>query len=500
MTTTPKIRSRWRRGGGVRSSAAAVGGTTIGAAANFATLTVVAAFYDEVTFGTLSAVTAIFQLTSVSLRLGTDVAATYFIGREPHDRRLPQARRVLAITVAPVALITTALSALVIRHADLLASWLAKPAEQDEYSQMVTIVALALPLSAVGEVLMSATRGFESMLATVIGVNVGRQCGQLVLVVAAVIFASDETDLLAAAWSAPFLVTLLVPAGWLAAKGALRAAPSRPPQPARDIWAYAAPQAAGAAVQGGLEKADIMMLNTMVGAEEAAHYSLANRFVHLFVLVRYALGSAHAAAIAQSLRANDMIAVHFRHSQIAAWSLVLCGPGLVLLVCFPTTVLGFVGEEYVAGGGPLQILALGLLGSLFLGHSLALVSLSGAGARALAYNAGSLLMNVVANAVLISAYGAHGAAWAWAVAMIVPRAAAHRYIRQRFDIRIFTEPVVFATVTTAVIATVAVAGRSLVGDEPIGLLVTAPISALVWAGMVSSWRRRLAVLREPTSH
>ena len=118
-------------------------------------LTVVAAFYDEVT-RTLSAVTAIFQLTSVLLRLGTDVAATYFIDRDPHDRRLPQARRILA-TVAPVALITTALSALVIRHADLLASWLAKPAEQDEYSQMVTIVALALPLSAV-ELLMSATR------------------------------------------------------------------------------------------------------------------------------------------------------------------------------------------------------------------------------------------------------------------------------------------------------------------------------------------------------
>ena len=499
MTTskTDRPETGARGGGRLRSSAAAIGGTAIGAAANFAALAVVAAFYDEVTFGTLSAVTAIFQLTSVSVRLGADVAATYFIGRETNDQRVPQARRILTITVIPVALVTTALSTIVILQSDQLASWLAKPAEQAEYAQMLEIIAIALPLSAVGEVLLSATRGFGSMLSTVIGVNVGRQCGQLVLIVAAAIFAAEESDVLAAAWAAPFLATLLVPAGWLMVKGILSAKPATQPQPAGAVWAYAVPQAAGAAVQGGLEKADIMMLNTMVGAEEAGQYNLANRFVHLFVLVRYALGTAHAAALAQDIRTKNFTAVHLRHSQITAWSLVLCGPGLVILAAFPEAVLGLVGEEYTAGATSLQILTLGLLGSLLLGHSLAVVSLSGAAVRVFVYNAGSLLMNVAANVVLIREYGAAGAAWAWAAATIVPRAAAHRYIRHRYDIQIFTEPVVVAAIVTAVVAVLAVAGRLLLGDEPLGVLVTIPIAVLVWAGMVATWRQRLALQRDP---
>ncbi|MEM9464232.1 MAG: lipopolysaccharide biosynthesis protein [Actinomycetota bacterium] len=499
MTTSTTDRSNpgSRGGGRLRSSAAAIGGTAIGAAANFAALAVVAAFYDEVTFGTLSAVTAIFQLTSVSIRLGTDVAATYFIGREANDQRIPQARRVLTVTVIPVAAVTSALAAIVILQSDQLASWLAKPAEQAEYAQMLEIIALALPLSAVGEVLMSATRGFGSMFSTVIGVNLGRQCGQLILIGAAAIFAAGESDVLAAAWAAPFLATLLVPAGWLMAKGILRAAPARQPQPTGTVWAYAVPQAAGAAVQGGLEKADIMMLNTMVGAEEAGQYNLANRFVHLFVLVRYALGTAHAAALAQDLRTKNYRAVNLRHAQIAAWSLVLCGPGLVILAAFPRAVLGLVGDGYTPAASALQILTMGLLGSLLLGHSLAIVSLSGSAIRVFVYNAASLLMNVAANVVLIREYGTAGAAWAWAAATVLPRAAAHRHIRRRFDIRIFTEPVVFATIVTGVIAGLAVAGRLALGDERIGVFVTIPIAIVVWAGMVAAWRRRLALQRDP---
>ena len=500
MTTSQSDRPTTAPNGGgrLRSSAAAIGGTAIGAAANFAALAVVAAFYDEITFGTLSAVTAIFQLTSVSVRLGTDVAATYFIGREHNNQRVPQARRVLTITVIPVALVTSVLSAIVIWQSGELASWLAQPDEQAEYAQMLEIIALALPLSAVGEVLLSATRGFGSMLSTVIGVNLGRQCGQLVLIGLAAAFAAEESDVLAAAWAAPFLATLLVPAGWLVAKGILRAAPATQPQAVGTVWAYAAPQAAGAAVQGGLEKADIMMLNTMVGAEEAGQYSLANRFVHLFVLVRYALGTAHAAALAQDLRTKNLAAVHLRHSQVAAWPLVLCGPGLVILAAFPEAVLGVVGEEYVPGAASLQILSMGMLASLLLGHGLALVSLSGAAVRAFVYNAISLAMNVAANVVLIREYGAAGAAWAWAAATVFPRAAAYRYVHRRFDIRIFTEPVLFASIVTAIVAALAIAGRLVLGDEVAGVLVTIPIAVVVWGALVATWRRRLALQRDPS--
>ncbi|MEM9204649.1 MAG: MATE family efflux transporter, partial [Actinomycetota bacterium] len=192
MSTADSERSKpaGGNGGRLRSSATAIGGTVIGAAANFAMIAIVAASYTGVVFGTLSAVTAFFQLTSVTVRLGTDVAATYFIGREATDQRVPQARRVLTVTVIPVAVVTSAIAAVAIWQSDQLATWLAEPGERAEYAQMLEIIALALPLSAVGEVLMSATRGFSTMIPTVLGVNLGRQCGQLILVSAAAVFAA----------------------------------------------------------------------------------------------------------------------------------------------------------------------------------------------------------------------------------------------------------------------------------------------------------------------
>ncbi|MEM9203272.1 MAG: polysaccharide biosynthesis C-terminal domain-containing protein, partial [Actinomycetota bacterium] len=442
-------------------------------------------------------VTAFFQLTSVTVRLGTDVAATYFIGREATDQRVPQARRVLTVTVIPVAVVTSAIAAVAIWQSDQLATWLAEPGERAEYAQMLEIIAIALPLSAVGEVLMSATRGFSTMIPTVLGVNLGRQCGQLILVSAAAVFAAGEADALAYAWSAPFLATLIVPAVWLVRRGVLRTSAPNRPEPTGAVWAYAAPQAAGAAVQGGLEKADIMMLNSMVGADAAGDYNLANRFVHLFTLVRYALATSQAAAIAQDLRTRNWSSVYDRHAQVSAWALTLCGPGLVIFAALPEAFLGLVNDGLTDGATALRILSLGMLVSLVLGHGLPIVSLSGAATRAFAYNATSLVMNLVANVILIREFGTAGAAWAWAAATVFPRAAAYRYVNRKFDIHLFSEPVIFACVITATTAAIATAGRLFLGDEQRTVFIVVPIAIIVWAAMVGGWRKRLGLQRNP---
>ncbi|MCH7789016.1 MAG: lipopolysaccharide biosynthesis protein [Acidobacteria bacterium] len=460
-----------------RSSAWALIGTAVGAIANFALLLLVSARYGQTLFGIFAAVTALFQLSVVLFRLGAEVGATYSIGKLGAEQDSAHARAVIVAAVAPVLAVSTLIAAVAFAAAGPIAEFLTEPADTATYERMLRTIAIALPIAAVGEVLLGATRGFSTMRPTVLASNFGRQTGQLFTVAIAATF-SERADLLAAAWALPYLCTVAYPAWWL--RRVLRdLGPTTRRPPWRTFWRYTTPQAANAAVQGGLEKVDVIMLGRLGGADQTAVYSLANRFVHVVVLSRYALNASHSAEFAAGFDMGDTERVGRSASRVATWTALLCAPALFLLTIFPKTILGVVGESYEAGSASLQILAVTVLISLLLGPVEALLLMSGSSGRVLMHNAAALLLNLGLNAWLIPAHGPTGAAIAWGVSVMMSRTLSFFQLRRRESVS-STGTNLFSAMI-AVTTTFGLGGlgaRLVLGDDPLGLAVGATIGLI----------------------
>jgi len=475
-----------------RSSAWALIGTAVGAAANFALLIVVTAAYGQTLFGIFAAVTALFQLGAVLFRLGAEVGSTYAIARLRATGRGADARTVLVAALAPVVVVSVAVAAVVMATAPDLAAALTKDAaDRADYTDMLRILALALPVATVGEVLLGATRGFASMRPTVIASNFGRQFGQLVTV-GAVAMVSDGATELAVAWAAPYLVTVAYPAVWLTFVlrdlGATSAAP-----PWGSFWRYTSPQAANAAVQGGLEKADIILLGRLSGAESTAVYSLANRFVHVVVLARYALNVSQAAAFAEGFEAKAHDRVNDLAVKVATWTALVCGPVLWLLAVFPGAALTVVGAEYDGGATALTVLAVAMVVALWLGPVEGLLLMSGASMLALVNNGVALVVNLGLNLWLIPEYGATGAAVAWAISLLLGRMLSLIPLRRRFGVVSQGAPLVLAFATAALaFGGIGVLVRLVLGDSLVALVATAVLGGVA---LVAVTVRSSAALR-----
>ncbi len=475
-----------------RSSAWALIGTAVGAAANFALLLVVIAAYGQTLFGVFAAVTAAFALSAVLFRLGADVGGTYAVARLRALDAAPDARRVLVAAVVPVAVLSTAVALVAFVAADPISRALTEPADTAEYRSMLRVIAFALPFASVGEVLLGATRGFASMRPTVIANNFGRQVGQLVAVaIAAAADAGIQT--LALAWALPYLLTVIYPAWWLH-RALTDMGTSNATVPWADFWRYTTPQASNAAVQGGLEKADIIMLGRMSGADATAVYSVANRFVHVVVLARYALNVSQAADLASGFEQGDLHKVHSLAVKVATWTAMLCAPVLWAFVVFPEAILGVVGAEYEPGASSLRILALAVLAALLIGPVESMLLMSGSSLRVMLNNAAALTLNIGLNLWLIPEHGPTGAAVAWAASLLLARLLSLWPLQQRYSLSAFDRPLLVAAgIAAASIGGVGLVVRTFTGDTILGAAVTAVVGGIAMFSLLFRSRRTVMV-------
>ena len=473
-------------------SAWALVGTAAGAIGNFALLVVVSVVYGRTLFGVFSAVTALFQLGTVLFRLGAEIGATYFIARGRAAGRSGEIRHVLSAAIVPVALVSLAVTAIGLAAAGPIADALSEDGTTDQYASMLRILALCIPIATIGEVLLGATRGFASMGPTVLASNLGRQVGQLVTVVVAA-SVTHRADVLAIAWSLPYLCTVIYPWWWLR-RALSGVGPAAGATPWADFWRYTTPQAANAGVQGGLEKADIILLGRMTGADATAVYSLANRFVHVVVLARYAINVSEAAAFAAAFARGDTAELRRHAERVATWTLLVCGPPLLLLALFPGAILGLVDSGYDEGATALALLAGGALISLLLGPVDGLLLMSGASGRSFVNSAIALAVNLGLNLWLIPRHGPTGAAISWVIAIVLARVLGAVPLLRRHGVT--GAGPTLARAGTAVAATIGLVGlvaRFGAGDRPGALVATAVVGGAAYLLVSHRHRETLMV-------
>lgn len=461
-------------------------GMAFGAAANFAMLTIVGRAYGADAFGVFSGVTALFLLLSVVVRLGADTGSTWFVARWTDDDGGLSVWGVVRIATTPVVVCATVVALAVMALADPLASLLTDEAARSDFAAMLRIVAIMLPVAAVGEILMGVSRGLGSMRPTVMASQFGRQGGQLVAV-AAVASLTDDLSVLAVAWAAPYVITIVYPAAWIAGVVGLRSGGESVPW--RPFWNYAGPQAATAAAQSGLEKFDIIALGSLATVVDQGAYNAANRLAHVAVLGWYSVNLAHAPVYAnlferqRNREVGDLVGV------ASAWATLVVGPLLWAFALFAGAWLSVFGEDFGVGSDALVLLSAALLGALLLGPSENLLLMSGRSRQAFWNNVVALEANIALNLVLIPRWGATGAAVAWAVSLVFVRSTAAVQVYADRRVVAWSRPLVEAWVLVAVSSIgAALVARTLVGGGATGLVV---MLALTGAGVLAgAWGRR----------
>jgi O-antigen/teichoic acid export membrane protein len=410
-------------GGAARQGAANLVGVAVAAVAAFGLNIVVTRNWSIADAGLFFSATSIFMIAYATARLGTGLGSVYFISRY---RALGQQERIRASVLAgllPVLGFGTVLGV----TGWLTAPWLVDVLFADPRPGAVTtlrILLLFVPLAATGDLALAACRGFGRMRPLLVVERVGRNLLQVGGVGLAAVLSLTATTALPLAWVLPYLPTAVVGLVWLATlvRRAERAARERPVgvrTELRSYWRYTGPRALSSVAQIAVQRVDIVLLGALRSLADAAIYTAATRFLALGQLAGQALSTAVQHRLAEHLARDDRAAAGRLYQAATGWLVLLAWPVYLLFAVFAEAVMALFGEGYAAGRGVTVYLALTMLVATGCGMVDTVLNMAGKTAWTF-YNAlAGLVVNVVANLLLIPPYGIFGAAVAWSLAILV---------------------------------------------------------------------------------
>jgi O-antigen/teichoic acid export membrane protein len=418
---------RWlARAGGANMFAAAIGS---GAGVLLA-LALTHGFSKPVT-GTFFATTAIFLIIETLSSLGVTTGLTRVLP-ERLARGGPQdCASVIRAALRPVLLVSIVLSVVMFTTAPVIAPHLVGSAHADAARSMLRTLALFIPVAALNDSVLAATRGLHTMRPTIFVENFGRLSAQPIAIIIVALMGLGPTAL-AFGWAAPYAVALVINVIWtkhrLRRVGARDTAllvhgPSSDPARQRelrfDFWQYTTPRAFATVVQTALRRSDVVMVAAMTSASEAAIYATATRFVTFGILGVAALQQALSPLVSKLLAGGNRAMAETVYQTATVWMMCLSWPIYLVSASFSGPLLRLFGEGYQAGHQVVTILALAMLFATACGPADSVLLMAGRSWLSLWNTTTALVLSIGLNLVLIPTAGITGAAVTWAVATIV---------------------------------------------------------------------------------
>lgn len=415
-------------GGAARGGLVNLLGAGFAAVAGLAVTTVVARGLGAAAAGVFFAATSMFLLAQMLAKLGTDTGLVYWLARLRALGRYDQLRRCLRLGVIPVLIAGILCGAMLFA----IAPWLARlpavagnaGAPAGGYVRALQVLALFLPVAAMSDTLLSASRGYRTMRPTVVVEKVSRPALQLALLAVALGFAGTVVDTVA--WSAPYLVSVALAACWLSRvdRAQRTVGVRRVPLPgrlARAFWRFTAPRALSSIAQLALQRLDVVLVAAMLGFRAAALYAVATRFIVVGQLGNQAIGSAVQPRLAELLARHDIRAVRALYQGSTAWVVLLTWPMYLLVGTFAPMYLRVFGGGYDERGAVavVRLLCLAMLACGACGMVDMVLTMAGRTTWNLANVLLAFGVNLALDLLLIPRLGITGAAIGWAVALLV---------------------------------------------------------------------------------
>jgi O-antigen/teichoic acid export membrane protein len=335
----------------------------------------------------------------------------------------------LRTAVVPVLGLSTVIAVTVLVTAPSLAPLVAGDAHVTEVATQLRVLAVFLPLAALHNVVLAATRGFRTMRATVAVESIGRHTLQLLAVTVVQVLGVGAAGVVLA-WSAPYAVALAAGAGWLAVllrrlgtgRSRTTTTPASRSALRAEFWRFTAPRAAANMAQTLLKRSDIVLVAALRSPAEAALYTAATRFVVIGQLGVQALQQALGPQLSAMFARDEKDEASEVYKTATAWSMALSWPIYLCCAVLAPFLLAFFGSGYADAAEVVVILSVAMLVATASGSVDTVLLMSGRSWLSLTNTLSALVVNIVLNLLLIPRLGILGAALAWAVAIVIRNA------------------------------------------------------------------------------
>ncbi|MEZ5219333.1 MAG: polysaccharide biosynthesis C-terminal domain-containing protein [Ilumatobacteraceae bacterium] len=388
-------------------------------------------FFEAIALFNIAVVVCAFGADTGLLRWTSSARVNAAAGRIDPGLGIPghASNLVVGIALIPVVVAGLTVGAAGYFFSGRLAAALVDGAQRSTLADQLAVMSVFVPIGAITVALLGTTRGYGTMVPTVVGERIGRPLVQL-LAVGGAILAGASAPVVAGAWCLGVIVSFEVAALWLAR---LRPVPVRRGvrrrillrNTMREFWGFTLPRAFAAISRIGVLWLDVLLVGAFLEPADAARYTVATRLLQVGFLAVDAVGQAaepmFAQAVAESPRAGSVRRTRLNHlyQAASAWLVLLTWPGFILLAAFSPSLLGLFGGQYRSAWPVVVILAGSALVGSGAGPVDVLLVMAGRSASSLRNAVVSLVINVVANLILLPRIGIEGAAIAWAASRIV---------------------------------------------------------------------------------
>ncbi|WP_127499677.1 MATE family efflux transporter [Actinoplanes solisilvae] len=380
--------------------------------------------------GAFFAATAVFVLAGGLAKLGTPTGLVYWPARLRATGRPHLLGTCLRTGLTPVVVLSIVLAVAMWLAAPFLAQVTARESAHviDAHTAGLRVLAAFLPLQAMTDALLTATRGYRAMRPTVTLDRILRSVLQLILVAAAGIAAlwtAGSLSAFALAWALPYLPVTVLSA--YALRKVYRA--GKPPRARthraerralrREFWRFTGPRAVASVAQLALQRVDVLLVAALGGLAPAAIYAVAGRFVVLIQFANQGISQSVQPRLAEALAVGDRRAANDLYQTATGWLVLVTWPINLLVIFFAPVWLRLFGDRYAADGTiVVAVLASAMLVATGCGMVDMVLAMAGRTSWNLVNVLVALTVTVVLGVLLIPAYGALGAAIGLACSML----------------------------------------------------------------------------------
>ena len=405
-----------------RRGTASVVGAAFSAVFGVLLVVIVTNGFSATLAGTIFAATSAFLIVEAFTLLGTDTGLVRWLPAHLASGRGRDLPRTLVVSSVPVLLLAMGAAVVLYAAAPTLAPGMVGGDAAPTMTTVLRALAFTLPVAAMHDLVLAATRGAGSMRPTIMVENIGRT-GLQALAVLGVFLAGGGAVALALAWSLPYVAGLAASAWSLRRQVRTATAgggtPSAWSELAREFWGYTAPRAVARVTQTALKRSDIVLVAALASPADAALYTAATRFIVFGQLFVQSVQQALSPQLSSLFARGDTRAASSTFQAATLWSMIAAWPLYLVTAATAPTLMGVFGEGYVAASDVVLILSLTMLLATACGPVDSVLLMAGHSWLSLANSTVALVVNIGLNLVLIPLDGIRGAAISWAVAIAV---------------------------------------------------------------------------------
>ena len=385
--------------------------------------------------GVFFAASAVFFLVETAALLGAPQAVVRMLASFRSVGRVDDLRAVLALALGPALVASIILAIALFVLAPQLAGVVVGNGREDTAATYFRVLAPFLPLAVAYDTLVAATRGLGAVVPFVAIEKFGVSPARVLLALASLGIGFGTAGI-ALAWQLP--VAIAAGAAGLVVLSLLRRIereePTRQPRTGRglgsEFWRFSGPLGLAGVMQVTIWGLDVILLAALASAADAGVYKAAASLIVQGTFAQQAIILVISPILSGLLAQAEHERARSVFKTATWWIMVIAWPFYITLAVFAPLLMELFGADFVAGAGPLRIVAVTMLLATAAGPATMALVMGGRSSWNLLNAAAATVSNVVLNLLLIPPLEMTGAAIAWATSIVIANVAPAVQIRR----------------------------------------------------------------------